>query len=152
MSYTKANLAQMVFYNMSSLATDAGYEAASAASNTVGFGYAVDFAVITVIGTNDVTLVTDSNLVSVITWAEYFALKKLYNFYATAVDFKLGPREEKLSQIARAIDAISAQLGLVTSGPIVFRDMLWEFNDFTTASGTANWPINWFERDFDSGW
>lgn len=151
MSYTKSDISLMVFDNLSSLATDAGFIRADSSNSQLGFGSAVDFAVITVVGSNDVTLVTDSNLIQVITWAEYFALKKLYNYYATAVDFKLGPREEKLSQIARAIDNITGALGVNTQAPIVFRDMVWEFNDFTT-SGTSNWPTNWFERDFDSQW
>lgn len=152
MSYTKSDISLMVFDNLSSLATDAGFTRVLSSNDQLGFGIAVDFAVITVVGSNDVTLVTDSNLISVVNWAEYFALKKLYNYYATAVDFKLGPREEKLSQISKAIDAITGRLGVATSGPVVFRTMTWTFDDFTAASGTANWPVNWWEMDLDEGW
>lgn len=143
MAYTHIDLENMVISNLDALASEA---------NMTNFENAVDYALITVVGAIDASLVTDTNLISVITWAEYWALKKLYNYYLTAVDFKLGPREEKLSQIARGMQNLLSSLGISAGqSPIVFRDMTWTFNDFTT-SGTANWPINWFERDFDEQW
>lgn len=143
MPYTKTDLQGIVAENMANLALDAGY-------TYLDFETPVTFALITVVGSDDATLVTDTNLISVISWAEYYAFKKLYNFYITAVDFKLGPREEKLSQIARGLQNITQTLGIGTTSPIVFRDMTWTFNDFTAGSGIANWPINWFEVDWDN--
>ena len=150
MAYTKSQLNLMLFDNLSSLATDAGFTRKNASSQADGFDLQMTFALITVVGENDVTLVTDSNLISVLSWAELFALKKLYNYYLTAVDFKLGPREEKLSQIARGIENLTKDLGVSNQTPIVFKDMTWTFNDFTT-SGVSSWPINWFEIDYDRG-
>jgi hypothetical protein len=145
-AYTHNDLENMVFENLSALASDAGFTAAFSFENSV------IYALITVVGSDDATLVTESNLISVISWAEFWGLKKLYNYYLTAVDFVLGPRQEKLSQIARGLKDLMNSLGLSSSqAPIVFKEMTWTFNDFTV-SGISSWPINWYEVDWDNRW
>lgn len=142
MAYTVTDLEDMVLDNLSALASELSWTNSDVENS-------VKYALITVVGSYDATLVADTNLISVISWAEIWALKKLYNYYLTAVDFRLGPREEKLSQIARGIENLTDAVGVINTAPIVFRDMTWTFNDFTT-SGTQSWPINWFETDFDT--
>lgn len=145
MAYTKVDLENFVFDELSALATGANFA-------YTDFFNSVTFALISVVGADDASLVTDSNLLAVLNWSEFFALKKLHNYYATAVDFKLGPREEKLSQISKSIDELSKTLGISGNGPIVFTDIKWQFNNFTASGVTNQWPVNWFDVDWDSQW
>lgn len=134
---TRVDIAEIVHRRLRGLATDAGLSFATTGNLTEGdYTDAISAALRSVGAVDpdtdviDVALITTATLDTVIGQTSSEMLSQLELHYATLTDIKVGPREEKLSQIRTAIAAISGRTGGSGSGRIVIRKLTRRADDY----------------------
>jgi hypothetical protein len=120
---SRSEIASRVHTKLGLLASDLSYSTALAGSLTEGhYTYAIDSglrqigAVDVDTDTPDVRCVAAGAIEVLLNAVEYAMLERLQRDYATMVDIDVGPRKEKLSQIAAAIGKLKSALSPQSTG------------------------------------
>ena len=134
---TRAELAAHVHRKLDALATDANLSTTASSTQTEGsYTDAVDAGLRTVGAIDpetdlpDVRWLDASSLDTCLDAIEREMLERLQRHYATLTDIEVGPRKEKLSQIAQALRALMSGGQGGGSGKVVVRRLRREARDY----------------------
>lgn len=138
MAITRASIAATVHRGLRALATDAALSTAAGEQTEGDYTDAIDAALRSIgavdVDTDlpDVSLVTSAQLNTLLQLAEAHILRQLQRHYAVAVDLRTGQRDEKFSQVAAALRALSgsSSSGGGGGGAIVVRPLKREAKDY----------------------
>lgn len=134
---TRAALAARVHAKLGALATGKSYNTTAAGALTEGYyTYAVDAGLYAIGAVNpetgqpDTRYVTEESLQTALDAIEREMLERLYREYSVDVDLKVGPRDEKLSQVAKAIEGLASAANGASQGRVVMRKMHYGAEDY----------------------
>lgn len=138
MAYTRANIANITYRALGTLAADAGLSMTATEDLSEGdFTDAIDAGMRAIgaidadTGDLDASLITNSNVDNLLLFVRRAMLERLQLHYATVTDISIGQREEKLSQIGQALARLLGGAGNTgAGGQVIARPLRREADDY----------------------